>query len=62
MSNSLLLLGSAIALGPGVVPIFKQIGIYDEFLKLAKIANCIQVFNEERKPEFIMDFSPLLKM
>ncbi|KAG0340947.1 hypothetical protein BG000_010674 [Podila horticola] len=53
---------SAIALGPGVVPIFKQIGIYDEFLKLAKIANCIQVFNEERNPEFVMDFSPLLKM
>ncbi|KAF9386070.1 hypothetical protein CPB97_004156 [Podila verticillata] len=54
--------GSAIALGPGVVPIFRQIGIYNEFLKLAKIASCIQVFNEERKPEFIMDFSPLLKM
>lgn len=36
--------------------LFKQCGIYEEFLAIGKYVSSIQVFNEERGHEFSMDF------
>lgn len=47
--------GSALALGAGIVPLFKQIGIYDEFLAIAKPYSEMCIFNDKLKPEYTMD-------
>lgn len=36
--------------------LFKQCGIYDEFVAMGKYISAIKVCNEKRKLEFSMDF------
>ncbi|GJJ71466.1 hypothetical protein EMPS_03816 [Entomortierella parvispora] len=50
-------LGSAIALGVNAMPFFKQVGLYEDFKKVAKENHKIDEFNENRELEFTMDFS-----
>ncbi|KAF9371804.1 hypothetical protein CPC16_002845, partial [Podila verticillata] len=50
-------LGSALSLGAGIAPLFKQMGIYDEFLAIAKPYNEMRIFNDKLKPEYTMDCS-----
>lgn len=51
------LTGSALSLGAGIVPLFKQLGIYDEFVAIAKPYNEMRIFNDKLKPEYTMDCS-----
>lgn len=50
--------GAAIILGVNVMPFFRQIGIYDEFVSLAKEVQSIDNYNEERELLFTMNFKP----
>ncbi|KAG0092076.1 hypothetical protein BGZ92_010907 [Podila epicladia] len=50
-------LGSFIALGAPVAPLFKQLGIYDEFVKRGKYYNDTQMYTEDLKPVHTMDIS-----
>ncbi|KAF9311537.1 hypothetical protein BG003_007303 [Podila horticola] len=47
-------LGSAILLGVCVGPLFKQLGIWEEFITIAKPQMGVQLYNEELKPLFFM--------
>ncbi|KAF9391886.1 hypothetical protein CPC16_003799 [Podila verticillata] len=49
-------LGSAIAVGTNAMPLFKQLGIYDEFVKLAKPTTQVHVITDELDPVYTMDF------
>lgn len=55
-------LGSALSLGGNVAPLFQQIGIYDEFVKLGKKRYSIDNYNEDRQLAFSMDLRPLKEM
>ncbi|KAF9277910.1 hypothetical protein BGZ68_008912 [Mortierella alpina] len=55
-------LGAAIYLGPNVAPLFRQIGIYDEFVAHSKPCESINVFTEHREPSFDIDFGPVKEM
>ncbi|KAF9915372.1 hypothetical protein BX616_006304, partial [Lobosporangium transversale] len=55
-------LGSALAIGSNVAPLFKQIGIYDEYSSLGKQALTIDQYNEERTLEYSLDFKECAKM
>ncbi|KAF9126826.1 hypothetical protein BGW39_006330 [Mortierella sp. 14UC] len=50
-------LGSAMAFGVALAPLFNQCGIYDKFVAIGKKAECIQVWNEKCELEYTMDFS-----
>lgn len=50
-------LGSALILGVNVMPLFKQMGIYDEFTKLGKYAPRMHIVRDYLKSSFIMDNS-----
>ncbi|KAG0199096.1 hypothetical protein BGX33_011879 [Mortierella sp. NVP41] len=43
-------LGSAMAVGPNLLPVFQQLGIYDEFLTISKPMDEIASFKENMKP------------
>ncbi|KAF9391885.1 hypothetical protein CPC16_003798 [Podila verticillata] len=49
-------LGSALALGTNVTPLFKQMGIYDDFVKAAKPISHVQVVTDEMKSVYTMEF------
>ncbi|KAF9120050.1 hypothetical protein BGW39_011704 [Mortierella sp. 14UC] len=49
-------LGSAMYFNTTTANLFKQCGIYEEFLAIGKYVSAIQIFNEERGAEFTMDF------
>ncbi|KAF9279583.1 hypothetical protein BGZ74_002809, partial [Mortierella antarctica] len=49
-------LGSAISLGAGVGPLFTQLGVYDEFVAIAKQTTEMSIFHENLKLEYIMQF------
>ncbi|KAG0346663.1 hypothetical protein BG005_000616 [Podila minutissima] len=49
-------LGSAISLGVGVIPMFKQIGLFDEFMANSKAHLVTRRFNEEREQYGILDW------
>ncbi|KAF9134253.1 hypothetical protein BGX30_012003 [Mortierella sp. GBA39] len=49
-------LGSAIFLNSTTAKVFKQCGIYDELFASGKITRCIQIANENREIEYIMDY------
>ncbi|KAG0261840.1 hypothetical protein BG011_000603 [Mortierella polycephala] len=55
-------LGSALSLGANIIPLFKQIGIYNEFLESAIVRYTTQVYNEKRKLEFVLDSKPAASM
>ncbi|KAF9428988.1 hypothetical protein BGZ94_000217 [Podila epigama] len=48
-------LGAALSLGAGVAPLFTQMGIYDEFIRIAKHYNQLHVWDEDLNPQFSMD-------
>jgi hypothetical protein len=41
-------------LGAGIGPLFQQLGIYDEFVSIAKQATEMSMFHENLKLEYIM--------
>lgn len=49
------LVGSAIALGSAVAPLFIQMGIYDEFVKRGKYYNEVHLLKEDLTPVQKMD-------
>ncbi|KAK3816942.1 MAG: hypothetical protein JOS17DRAFT_806132 [Linnemannia elongata] len=49
-------LGSAIFLNSTTAKVFKQCGIYDELFASGKITRCIQIANENREIEYILDY------
>ncbi|KAG0365578.1 hypothetical protein BC939DRAFT_524869 [Gamsiella multidivaricata] len=55
-------LGSALSLGTSVIPLFKQIGIYDEFVNQAIVRYTTQVYNEKREIDFVLDSKPGAEM
>ncbi|KAG0088371.1 hypothetical protein BGZ93_010445 [Podila epicladia] len=48
-------LGSAISMGASVAPLFKQLGIWDEFLKRAKLCTIAHIYNEDLTPVHVWD-------
>ncbi|GJJ71460.1 hypothetical protein EMPS_03810 [Entomortierella parvispora] len=51
-------LGAAVALGPNVNALFKQLGIYNDYVELANVCHSIDNYNEDREMTFSMDFRP----
>ncbi|OAQ29963.1 FAD/NAD(P)-binding domain-containing protein [Linnemannia elongata AG-77] len=49
-------LGSAIFLNSTTAKVFKQCGVYDELFASGKITRCIQIANENREIEYILDY------
>ncbi|KAF9407895.1 hypothetical protein BGZ94_002525, partial [Podila epigama] len=49
-------LGSALVLGANVAPLFRQLGVYDEFVELGREQVEVQMFNENLEHQFNMDF------
>lgn len=54
--------GSAMILGTGAGPLLEQLGIYDEFVELAKHATKMDIYNENLKHAFTMDYGWLEKL
>ncbi|KAF9405102.1 hypothetical protein BGZ94_003762 [Podila epigama] len=50
-------IGSAISLTAGVLPMMRQIGIYDDVLKNSKIATCSKLYNDKRQEFTTVDWS-----
>ncbi|KAG0330269.1 hypothetical protein BG000_011764, partial [Podila horticola] len=50
-------LGSALSLGGVVASLFKQIGIYDEFVELGKKATHTYTYKEDLKFDFALDYT-----
>lgn len=50
-------LGSALILGVNVMPLFKQMGIYDEFTELGKYAPQMHIVQDDLKSSYVMDNS-----
>ncbi|KAG0341477.1 hypothetical protein BG004_006018 [Podila humilis] len=53
-------LGSAITMGAAVIPLFKQLGIYEEFMTRSKAYDGLVMYNEELEPLQTMSW-PWLK-
>jgi len=51
-------LGSALALGDNVAPVFRQLGIYEDFTNVALVNDVIVARDENCKLDHIVDFSP----
>ncbi|KAG9071579.1 hypothetical protein KI688_005792 [Linnemannia hyalina] len=61
-SSSLKPLGSAMAVGPTLLPIFQQLGIYEEFISIGKYLTHIPSFKESNEilcPLGATDFRPI---
>ncbi|KAF9907104.1 hypothetical protein EC991_011322 [Linnemannia zychae] len=54
--------GSALFLGPDLYGYMKQAGIYDEFVSRSIPCNSIEYFGEDRKVDFVVDFTPYSEM
>ncbi|KAG0271501.1 hypothetical protein BGZ95_000674 [Linnemannia exigua] len=52
-------LGSAMSVGPNVMPIFQQLGIYDEFLTISNPLNDLTYFSEDMKEYKPIDHRPV---
>ncbi|KAG0204211.1 hypothetical protein BGX33_008653 [Mortierella sp. NVP41] len=50
-------LGSAMYFNATTAPLFKQCGIYEEFLSIGKFFSGVQMCNEQRGVEYTMDFT-----
>ncbi|KAG0267403.1 hypothetical protein BG011_005688 [Mortierella polycephala] len=55
-------LGSALTLGVNIIPLFKQMGIYDDFVAEGKPFREILAFNEQQELIISMDMKPLVEM
>ncbi|KAF9277909.1 hypothetical protein BGZ68_008911 [Mortierella alpina] len=51
-------LGSAISLTANTAPLFRQLGIYDEFTAAGMVYNKVMMHDENLNLEHVMDFSP----
>ncbi|KAG0260761.1 hypothetical protein BGZ95_004364, partial [Linnemannia exigua] len=51
-------LGSAMSVGPTLLPIFQQLGIYDEFLTIGKYGTHSDTYNKSLKPYKRSDHRP----
>lgn len=51
------ILGSAMSMGACFAQLFKQIGIFDEFVKLGKPNRLMELFDEDLNPLFNLDFA-----
>lgn len=49
--------GSAVVMGADLANLFRQLGFYDEFLKIGKPVAKMTMFNENLKPRSVMDYS-----
>ncbi|KAK3838995.1 MAG: hypothetical protein J3R72DRAFT_447905 [Linnemannia gamsii] len=54
--------GSALFLGPDLYGYMKQAGIYEEFVSRSIPCNSIEYFGEDRKVDFVVDFTPYSEM
>ncbi|KAF9093604.1 hypothetical protein BGX23_003107 [Mortierella sp. AD031] len=52
-------LGSAMAVGPTLLPIFHQLGIYDQILAIGKYTTQTETFKESLEPNKPNDFRPV---
>ncbi|KAF9935140.1 hypothetical protein FBU30_007519 [Linnemannia zychae] len=52
-------LGSAMSIGPTLLPIFQQLGIYDEFLTISKPSPFSNIYKESLEPYRPADYRPL---
>ncbi|KAF9902679.1 hypothetical protein EC991_004637 [Linnemannia zychae] len=48
--------GAALFLAPQVLPIFQQLGILDEYLAQSLPCSSVHFFNQDRQPDFQLDF------
>ncbi|CAO3564889.1 unnamed protein product [Mortierella alpina] len=55
-------LGSALSINSNVLYMFRQIGLYEEFVARSVPYTTVNVYNEHREKDFIMDFGPMMKM
>ncbi|KAG0288742.1 hypothetical protein BGZ96_007498 [Linnemannia gamsii] len=53
-------LGSALAVGPTLLPIFQQIGIYDEIVAAGKIMTHTRAYNESLRSLSTTDYGPIV--
>ncbi|KAG0042625.1 hypothetical protein BGZ83_000245 [Gryganskiella cystojenkinii] len=51
-------LGSALAFGPALVPLFRQLGVYDDIAKVSLPSTKIMMCDEEAKLDYTVDFAP----
>ncbi|KAG0026811.1 hypothetical protein BGZ82_009287 [Podila clonocystis] len=49
--------GSGIVMGADLAPLFRQLGFYEEFLKIGKPVANMTYYNANLKPESVMDYS-----
>ncbi|KAF9091029.1 hypothetical protein BGX23_005545 [Mortierella sp. AD031] len=50
-------LGSAMAFSGSLAPLFKQLGIYEEFVAMGKQSDSIQIFNHKREHQYTVGLS-----
>ncbi|KAG0293589.1 hypothetical protein BGZ96_002634 [Linnemannia gamsii] len=51
-------LGSAMTVGPALLPIFQQMGIYDDFVTIGKYMTHVEAFKESMQPYRPVDWRP----
>ncbi|KAF9311459.1 hypothetical protein BG003_007382 [Podila horticola] len=49
-------LGSALVIGTGAAPLFRQMGIYEDFLAIAKHQNHLNIMDENLKPQWTLNY------
>jgi hypothetical protein len=54
--------GSAIFFNATTAKLFKQCGIYEDMMKIAKLTPSIQIANEKREVEYTLDFEEAVNM
>lgn len=52
-----IIIGSALSLGGVVASLFKQVGIYDEFVELGKKVTHTYAYKEDLKFDFALDYT-----
>ncbi|KAF9184020.1 hypothetical protein BGZ51_003636 [Haplosporangium sp. Z 767] len=45
-----------------ILYMFKQIGIYDEFVAMSSVCKVVDIYNEKRKLEFSLDYSGMMEI
>ncbi|ORZ11411.1 hypothetical protein BCR41DRAFT_408997 [Lobosporangium transversale] len=55
-------LGSALSMGANIIPLLKQLGIYEEFIDKALVRYTTQVYKENLEIDFVLDSKPAAEM
>ncbi|KAF9947496.1 hypothetical protein BGZ70_002645 [Mortierella alpina] len=55
-------LGSVLSINSNVLYMFRQIGVYEEFVARSAPYTTVNMYNENREKEFIMDFGSMMEM